>query len=304
MSDYLVTYENANGAIANFDDVANGYVLTGPIIDPFIPPVHHVTRPIFGQPGGLRTHTRLDVREIVVPMAVFGDPGPILQSRLRAFASLLDPQLGDGLLRVRRDGDDRHLVCRYSDGFGGMLRPNDWGPIDWWEGAVTFMAFDPYWKDVNATAMEWVAPSATAFFTQPFLPMNRLTTGTAFGSLDVEITGDAGAWPIWHIVGPATDPVITNESTGEVLDFTAAGGVTLATGERITVDTRPGYKLVSIEQLTGGEWEFVSNVLGFLTDASVLFDLRVGVNTIDFTATGTAGATRLQLEYQQRYLSP
>lgn len=300
MSNYTVTFTNANGITINFDDVNAGHALLGPVVDTHMPGVQHTSKPAFGEQGAVRIHTRIDVREVTVPFAVFGTQGTTFHSRMRTITSILDPTIGDGTLTVARNGVGRSLTCRFQDGFGGELHPNDSGPTDWWEGAITFIAFDPYWLDEDWNETEFRAAGNTAFFTQPFLPLNRLNVGSTFANLNVSVAGDAPAWPVWTVTGPATNPKITDLTTGKKLDFSDYSGVALAdSSETLSVDTSPGVK--SATRYYGGT---AYNVFSALTSDSSLFSLAPGNHTIRFAATSPAGSTRLLVQYKQRYLAP
>ena len=87
----------------------------------------------------------------------------------------------------------------------------------------------------------------------------------------IPYNGQFPAEPIINIVGPITNPVLTQSATGKKLDFT---GVTIASGNNYQIDTRYGFKTV----LDGN----FANKLGDLTSDSNLADFNVA----DFPETG------------------
>lgn len=112
----------------------------------------------------------------------------------------------------------------------------------------------------------------------------------------------AGSWreyPVIEIAGPLTNPVITNLSTGDVLDLT---GTTVALGDTYTIDCRPGYK--SVKDAAG------VNRIAALSDTSDLAsfsleadpDVSGGLNDIRVTGTSATSATQIYLRYYERYL--
>lgn len=123
--------------------------------------------------------------------------------------------------------------------------------------------------------------------------------GTAY-SVDVVYAGDVDSYPIFTIAGPVNDPVITNTTTGDILDFT---GGTVGSADTWTVDLRYGRK--SATNAAG------SSVANFLSDASDLSTFRLvadplatgGTNTITVASSDAGTAGLVTLSYYERYLS-
>jgi hypothetical protein len=120
------------------------------------------------------------------------------------------------------------------------------------------------------------------------------------GAQTIAYAGTFPEYPIITVEGPITDPVITNETTGEVLDFT---GITIAAGTVYTIDLRYGYKTVVNQAGT--------NKIADLTAASDLatWHLEIapiasgGNNIITASGTATTGDTVITLTYYKRYTS-
>lgn len=91
------------------------------------------------------------------------------------------------------------------------------------------------------------------------------------------------------IVGPATSPVITH-ANGTVLDFT---GYVLGAAQTITLD---GRAFTAVRE-TGAD------VRGSLTSASDFFTIAAGGETLTFTASGTTGATDLDVTTRAAWAS-
>ena len=64
---------------------------------------------------------------------------------------------------------------------------------------------------------------------------------TINGTTNIPYAGQFPAEPIINIVGPITNPVVTQVYTGKKLDFT---GTTISSGDNYQIDTRYGYKTV------------------------------------------------------------
>ena len=118
--------------------------------------------------------------------------------------------------------------------------------------------------------------------------------------LIITYTGTWPAYPLIRVVGPIADPIITNDTTGDKLDFT---GFTLGAGEYIDIDCRYGYKTVTEDD--------GSNRLGNLTADSDLATWRLvpadealgGLNDIHIEGTGATGATVVYMTYHTQWIS-
>lgn len=125
-------------------------------------------------------------------------------------------------------------------------------------------------------------------------------SGTA-STGSVAYRGDWPEYPVVRIYGPISDPVLTNASTGESLDFT---GYTIGSGDYYEVDTRYGYKTA---RNSGGD-----NKIGELTSDSDLetfhlgsdYEAAGGVNILSLTGTATGTATAVTFYYYNRYTGP
>ena len=95
------------------------------------------------------------------------------------------------------------------------------------------------------------------------------------------------------IEGPITNPMITNDTTGEKLDFT---GYSLTAGQALYIDLRYGYKTITREDTT--------NAIAALTEDSDLatWHLQPGNNQIHTTGTGASPATEITIAYYNRYI--
>ena len=95
------------------------------------------------------------------------------------------------------------------------------------------------------------------------------------------------------IEGPISNAKITNNTTGETLDFT---GSSLTAGQAWYIDLRYGYKTVTREDTT--------NAISALTEDSDLatWHLEPGSNEIQVTGTGASPDTEITIAYYNRYI--
>lgn len=252
-----------------------------------MPPVESVIDVIPGQPGGRRRQTRFGVREVVLPLEVFGGSQSDLRGTLRSLARAFDPTRGDGrLVSTAPDGSVREIVCRYSSGMELVEDLDLLGNVQ--RAGVVFSAVDPYWYDGAATAVTF-GPTQASFF--PFFPL-RLSASEVYADTEVDNEGDVESWPVWTIAGPGTSPVLRNLTTGKSLDLT---GVVLGRGETVEIDTRPGFKTVRRGDGT--------NLYPDLTATSSLWPLVEGHNSLRLELSATTAETSFALNFHRRWLS-
>jgi len=158
---------------------------------------------------------------------------------------------------------------------------------------INFIAHDPYWEDVEDTVRTFTVGLPPTFF--PFFPMN-LASSTVIASEAIDNEGDVVTWPVWKIVGPGSEISLLNNTTGEKLEFSNSGGLTLGNGEWIDIDTRPGVKTVRRNDGV--------NLFKYLSADSSMWALARGANQIDLQMSTSTSASQLVMSYRQRYLSP
>lgn len=118
-------------------------------------------------------------------------------------------------------------------------------------------------------------------------------------SKTITYTGSFRAFPVITILGPITDPVLTNVSTGEDLDFT---GITISGGDSYTIDCRFGYK--TVKNAAG------TNKIADLSSGSDLATFHLGAdpevsdgnNAFTLTGTGTDSNTQVTVAYYERFV--
>lgn len=127
--------------------------------------------------------------------------------------------------------------------------------------------------------------------------------GTALGgsayAVSVVYGGDLPTYPVITLRGPIANPIITNTTTGDVLDFT---GGTVGSVDTWIVDTRYGRK----SALLG-----TTSIANYLSTDSDLATFRIvpdpitagGTNTITVQSTDAGTAAVITVSYYNRYLS-
>jgi len=232
-----------------------------------MPPAKVATLPVPAANGSRFLGAQHLERIVSLPVAF---PGSLTdRDELRRWARVLDPTRGEGTLTVV-DGAwaGRQLRCAYDAGLDTLdeVRPN----VNL--GTLLFRAAWPYWQDASEQSVQ-VTQGTTLTRWFPFLPL-VLGASSAFAEFTVTNSGDADAFPVVEIRGPGTNPVVANLTTGQ--DFTV--NATLAIGDLLTIDTRPGAKTVVLNG---------ANAFPSLTVDSQLWPLVPGANRVSVGMSGT-----------------
>lgn len=118
-------------------------------------------------------------------------------------------------------------------------------------------------------------------------------------------------YPLIRIFGPIDSPVLTNKTTGEVIDLSANGGLSLGLGEFVEIDLRyEGGKTiknqagVDVSQYLSSDSDLATWHLSYNTE---LIDIINGTrsdgdNVINVSGTGVTLATRVDIFYYDRYI--
>lgn len=257
----------------------------------FMPPITRVEDQVYGQAGGRLRAVRVGARDVNLPLTVIGVDELAVRGKLRSLIRLLNPQRGDGRLRVTAaDGTVRELTCRYSEGMEGRESRSDSGQV-FQRTVLVLRAADPYWYDVEQQSQTYTAGQAGMFFASPFFGL-RLSSESVFGSQVVTNDGDVETWPVWTIHGPCTSITLSNDTTGETINLPIA----LTAEQTVTVDTRPFRKTVRRDDGT--------NLYGSLSVMSSLWSLPLGDSTVTISLPGATVDSYVTLNYARRWLTP
>jgi hypothetical protein len=283
----------------DLNSYASGFLLTDPPEGLTVPPVRITSTAIFDQSGESVDNVQFAPRPVDLPIAMLADSEPAV-SGLQAFlARAMDPTPGFGRLRLTRiDGVARTLPCLYSKGLEGKLLVGE-APIGdlWAQTTVELVAYDPFWTDAEDTVLTFHTAGSAKWFGHAWFPIT-LAGSSVFADLTITNAGDGLAWPVFTLTGPMTNPVLTNLTTGKTIDLT--GGVTLADGDVLTIDTRPGVGLI---RKVAADHTTITNEWPALTNASDLWPLVTGDNHVTLTAGGATTASSIQIAYRLRWLS-
>lgn len=164
---------------------------------------------------------------------------------------------------------------------------------------VQLRAADPTFYDPTVVSVPFNTGGGSGGFTVPVVVPVSVGVSTVNSTQVISYPGTWLSYPTVTIVGPITNPVVYNDSTGDKLDFT---GITITASNFYTIDCRPGRKTVTY---TDG-----SNKIADLTDDSDLQtfsiqpdpDVAGGNNSIRVTGSGANASTAINVVYYVRYV--
>jgi hypothetical protein len=256
-------------------------------------PVRRITERGAQQNGVTLTGYRLDPRQASLIFKADKVELDDMYTLRQTLLNLFVPQQTISLLWAMSYGN-RQIDVVYSGEMSLSWQVKEWAAQ---KMVVNFLAPDPTFYNPTLFGNEF-------FFSPPGTPVpTPIPTPIGAGGFTGPIAyrGNWQSLPIITLYGPATDPIITNQTTGEVLDFT---GTTIASGDYYVIDCSYGAKTVTdslgvnrIADLTAA-----SDLGTFhLAEARPGEASRNNVINVNCTAA-TASISKAVIEYYERYL--
>ena len=166
--------------------------------------------------------------------------------------------------------------------------------------AVGIRCADPTFYDPSIMSQDFGLGGGANSFDVPMPVPHDVGDSSLDETVAITYTGNWQSYPEIRITGPITDPIVTNQSTSDVLDFT---GISISAGKYYDIDCRYGNKTVIDDAGV--------NKIADLTTASDLATFHIapdslavpgGTNSIRVQGSGVTTATSVNLKYYVRYL--
>lgn len=255
--------------------------------------------------GGLNVRNVQDQgRYITWPLRIQSDQHSAMLANWRALAKAFtltkfrnpDSTGRPGTLTITRpDGSARRIQAYYVSGFEGLAGGG------WWydEAPITLLCPDPYWRDVNgqqvvATFVDTAQPD----FLDPY---PSVSFAQAIGAtVSINNPGDADAFPVWTVDGPADAVTCTNHTTGDTWtldpDFTPPSPGSphgpLLLGETVILTARPP----TVRGPSGEKWQGAIN-----RPTGKLWKLPPGISQVEFAFTSPSSGSAISMSFDLRY---
>lgn len=269
-------------------DGTSGVTLALPVLGLDVPPVELQTEQRIAYDGGVVFRYRIPDRPFSLPLYV-DESATSIRNVARWFANPVAP----GKLTATTGGEDRTLEnVFYESGLEGEYSGNGGGgALPWRMVTVNMRAMDPWWQGpIQSTALNVGAVTA---FDDAAVTFDASTTPFDGGNATaIPVSGDTYSFPLFVITGPFTTLALDGGNLGETVVLSAA----LAAGSQITIDSTPGDRG---PKLNGGDVDW-----SLITSGSRLWTLTNPSDTVAASATGTTGASAVEIRWRNRYLVP
>lgn len=244
------------------------------------------------QDGETYLDSILNPIDFSLEMIITGDSEEDLFNKRKNIIKLFNPKKGKGTMLYEYSSSEKAIECVVSRPPVFVYGQTNHGE-KFQRVLIQLTAPAPFWLDnfVSGETLSFSVPlvqfdnfQITDTFEYESAGTNRTNL---FNSGDVET-------PVKIVFnGPAVNPIITNETTGEFIKVTQ----NLGSGESLTITTDFGNKTVIYNDGTTD-----SNAFGFIDLNSTFWQLQVGDNEVSYTAdTGTETAI-VNISYTNRFL--
>lgn len=234
--------------------------------------------------GGVWRFSKRGIRELDIPVAIFGDSRDELESNLRRLSNLLRDTDGGTTLKASYDSGE---IWELQDGHyvagAETVRGDDAG-LYWCRWVLSMQFANPFWVRQQAEQIT-LSAGVTGRSVIPDLAELRVSSAQAIGELTIENVGDVAAYPTWHFEGPM-DSVTVTAYDGRSFVYEQP----ILLGETVMIDTFAGTAIK----------EGVGNVYQDLGPSPKLFPFPPGQSVVDVVAPNTDGNTRITVFYQPR----
>lgn len=234
--------------------------------------------------GGVWRFSKRGIREMDLPVVVFGTDRIAVESNLRRLSNLLHDKSGGTVLRATYSTGEVWELTQGHYVAGAETVKGEDANVAWSRWVMTMQFANPFWIRQQAESFSVGVPG-TGRSLIPDLAELRVTGSQAIGEIDIENLGDVEAYPVWTFQGPADSVSVTSQS-GLSFEYAA----TIALGSTITVNTSAG-TVVDEDGV---------NQYGNLATAPKLFTLPAGNTAVTVEAVGADSNTLISLYYQPR----
>lgn len=225
-------------------------------------------------------------RDISFDVVIKGDNDTEISERRTLLARVFNPKLGLGVLRYQY-GDIIREISVVPDHVPTFPAGSDNRGKRHQTALIDLLAPDPYWRTLNMETEPTFEPLFQFAFEGDF------QMGVQRDERIIVNGGDVLAPLVIEFHGPAVNPIVTNETTGEFIKIKQ----TLGANEIMRIDTTDGNKSVVFVDDDGTE----RNVFNWIDLNSTFFKLVLGENAITYTADNDIQGAVVNFYYQERY---
>lgn len=239
---------------------------------------------------------RLDPRIITLILGIHGESSSDFYEKRYKLLDVFKPTDTAGILKWSKNGVVRCIRGYLIEGLSYMGADQEYL---YQKAPVVIKCPDPTWYDPSGKAFDFTIGGGSDVMEVPLTIPMKVGASSISTTQAIDYKGSVLTYPIITITGPITNCVISNETTGDKLDFT---GYTIPSGTTYTIDLRYGYKTVRDGSGT--------NHISKLSDDSDLATWCLqpdpivlgGSNSIRVTGTNVTQDTKINLQYYERFI--
>lgn len=233
--------------------------------------------------GGVWRFTKRGVRDIDLPIAVFGNDRGDVETKLRRLARLLQDTNGPTKIVANYSNGDAVFIEAHYVGGADATRGSD-ATKTFARWAIQMQAPQPFWESQVSQTFTITAGN-TGRGLLPQLSKLKVSSSESLGLVNVNSSADVDVYPVWTIKGPITNFKATNGTQS----FQIVGS--LSASETYTVDTEAG----TVVDQDG------NNKYSLLASAPKLFSFKPGNTVIEVLGSGTTTTTSVRCNYALRF---
>lgn len=239
------------------------------------------------QDGSSFVDVQLADRQINITGAIINGSREEMYARRRELVRILNPKLGPGRLVYSNDARS-YAIDAISDESPIFNERH----VNHQLFSLSFVANDPYWRDENQTVkgLRFETGGLTFPLRTPTQFAYSAYRGTFYN------TGDVATPVEIRYQGPATNPIVESETTGEYIKV----NYELTEHDTLLINTAFGNKRVEVLQADGSR----KNVFYWIDFGSSFFELQPGKNVLKYSSDKESErqAAEVTIYWHNRYL--
>lgn len=236
--------------------------------------------------GAVPIDTTLDSGHMTLELKIFGKDAGETEKNRRLLASIFNPKLGEGTLKYIR-GDEVRIIKAASESVPYFPDGTGNRGATFQKATIYLVCPSPYWESTKMTE----EPAFEPLFQFPF--EGEFQMGIQRDRRIIVNDGDAPAPIQVEFFGPALNPKIINNTTGEFIKIKQP----LEENERMMIDTSDS-SVYFIDSLG-----VVRDVFPWIDMTSTFFDLVIGNNDIEYTADSDIQGAIVNISYSKLYVT-
>ncbi|MEF7566409.1 phage tail family protein [Bacillus infantis] len=238
------------------------------------------------QDGSTPIDVLLNERSLTLPVMIMSETQEALLVDRQHLSAIFNPKLGEGIL-VYENLDVKREIKAIPESVPSLPTGFENNGFYHQRTIINLFCPNPYWRSLQITE----EPTFQPLFRFPF--EGEFQMGMQRDQRIIDNDGDAPVPIQVEFYGPAVNPLIRNNTTGEFIRVNQE----LLEGEYMKIDTAPGNKSVFFVSADGSE----RNVFNWIDLNSTFFSLVIGENDIEYTADNDIQGAIVNIRYQKLY---